>query len=344
VTTLADVARAAAVSPSTVSRYLSGQLRLQPATERRIQQAVQVLKYIPNASAKRLAGGSTGVLGLVLPDMSNPFFASFADATAQAALGHDLTIMLCATRDSRENEERYTDLLAARAVDGLIYVGMHARNPRLAQAIADGLPVVIVDELLEEVPSVSTISVDNFSGAFQATRYLTGLGHRCVAYVGGPAELMTEKERRRGYTAALGQAGLGQQDDLMFSGPYSEDTGVSALPRILTHPSRPTAVFCASDYTALGLLSAVDLLGVTVPGDLSVVGFDDAQVVRYTRPKLTTVRQPVSALAAGAVDLVLERVGDASAGPRQLVLPVELIVRDSAAPPAQPPVTGRTLE
>jgi DNA-binding LacI/PurR family transcriptional regulator len=342
--TLADVARAAAVSPSTVSRYLSGQLRLQPGTERRIQQAVEKLKYIPNASAKRLAGSSTGVLGLVLPDMSNPFFASFADAIAQVALDHELTIMLCATRNSQENEERFTDLLAARAVDGLIYLGMHARNPRLAQAIADGLPVVIVDELLEEVPSVSTISVDNFSGAFQATRYLLSLGHRCVAYVGGPADLMTEKERRRGYTAALRQSGAAEQPELMFCGPYTEDFGVSALPRVLTHPSRPTAVFCASDYTALGLLSSIDLLGVTVPGDLSVVGFDDAQVVRYTRPKLTTVRQPVNELARGAVDLVLERVHDASAGPRQLVLPVELIVRDSAAPPAEHPATERILE
>jgi DNA-binding LacI/PurR family transcriptional regulator len=334
--TLADVARAAAVSPSTVSRYLSGQLRLQPATERRIEQAVRALKYIPNASAKRLAGSNTGVLGLVLPDLSNPFFASFADALALAALDHELTIMLCATRHSQENEERFTDLLAARAVDGMIYLGMHARNPRLAQAIADGLPVVIVDELLEEVPNVSTVSVDNFSGAFQATRYLLGLGHQRVAYVGGPADLMTEKERRRGFATALHQSGLAEQADLMFSGPYTEDFGVSALPRILTHPSRPSAVFCASDYTALGLLSSIDILGVTVPGDLSVVGFDDARVVRYMRPKLTTVRQPVNALANGAVDLVLERIHDASAGPRQLVLPVELMVRDSAAPPRLP--------
>lgn len=328
--TLLDVASSAGVSTSTVSRYLSGQLRLTDTTERRIQQAIEELGYIPNASARRLAGGRTGIIGLVLPGMANPFFASFADSVAEAALGQDLSVLLCATRDSKQNEERYTDLLAARAVDGLIYLGMYRTNKRLTRTIAEGLPVVVVDETIDGAAEASSITVDNFSGAYQATQHLITNGHREIAYVGGPSELMTERERRRGYTAAMGAAGLAMDPEQMLSGPYSESFGASVLPHLLTRTPRPTALFCASDYTALGVLSTVDMYGLRVPDDLAIVGFDDAPITQYTRPRLTTVRQPVAALAHGAVELLNERIMDPDRPVRRVTLPVELIIRDSS--------------
>ncbi|RNI24244.1 LacI family DNA-binding transcriptional regulator [Flexivirga caeni] len=329
-TTLDEVARQSGVSPSTVSRYLRGKLALREETEQRIQDAVAALGYVGNASARSLAAQRSGVVGLVLPGLSNPFFAALADSIADEVARHDLSLLLCTTRDVRQREEDYTNLLEGQAVDGMLYLGAHPSNRRLGRVIKRGLPVVVVDEPQEQLPPVTTLTVDNFTGGFQATSHLLDLGHRRIFYLGGPAKLGTEHERRRGYSEALTRAGIDTSADLALSGSYTETFGVSALPHILTGKVQATAVFCASDHMALGLMSAAHVHGVQIPDDLSVVGFDDIQLAKYTTPGLTSVRQPVQEISHTAVEMLVSRMNNPAAAPEARTLPVELIVRGSS--------------
>jgi DNA-binding LacI/PurR family transcriptional regulator len=333
VATIQEVARAAGVAPSTVSRYLNGQLRVSPATEARMLDAVRQLGYVPNAQARNLARRRSGVVGFVVPEISNPYFGAIADYVVDAVERHGLLVLLCSTRSQAVREASYIDLLASGAIDGMLYLGSFRSNERLAAAIRGGLPVVVIDEPIADAPGVHTVVMDDYAGGYQATSYLVALGHRQIAFVSGPAELASVQERRRGYEDALRKGGIDPAQQLVLAGHFTEQFGMSALPRLLAGPQPPTAAFVASDYIALGMLSAAETHGVRVPGDLSVVGFDDIRFSQYVRPRLTTIRSPLERLARVGVELLFERLAGADSGARTEVLPVELIVRESAGPP-----------
>jgi DNA-binding LacI/PurR family transcriptional regulator len=333
VATIQEVARAAGVAASTVSRYLNDQLRVSPATEARILGAVRELGYVPNARARNLARGRSGVIGFVVPEISNPYFGAIADFVVEAVEQHDRLVLLCSHRSQAVRQTSYIDLLASGAIDGMLYLGSFRSNERLAAAIRNGLPVVVVDEPIAGLPDVHTVVMDDYAGGYQAASYLLALGHRRIAFVSGPAELASVQERRRGYDDALRKAGVDPAAQLSLAGHFTEQFGMSALPRLLGAPDPPTAAFVASDYIALGMLSAAETHGVRVPDDLSVVGFDDIRFSRYVRPRLTTIRSPLDRLARVGVELLFERLADPAAPARTEVLPVELIVRESAAPP-----------
>jgi DNA-binding LacI/PurR family transcriptional regulator len=334
VATIQQVAKAAGVAPSTVSRYLNGQLRVSPATEARMLDAVRDLGYVPNAQARNLARRRSGVVGFVVPEISNPYFGAIADYVVDAVERHGLLVLLCSTHSQAVKETSYIDLLASGAIDGMLYLGSFRSNERLAAAIRGGLPVVVIDETIADAPDVHTVVMDDYAGGYQAASYLVALGHRHIAFVSGPAELASVQERRRGYEDALRKAGLDPADQLVLAGHFTEQFGMSALPRLLAAPQPPTAAFVASDYIALGMLSAAETHGVRVPGDLSVVGFDDIRFSQYVRPRLTTIRSPLERLAQVGVELLFERLADGQSPARTEILPVELIVRESAGPPA----------
>jgi DNA-binding LacI/PurR family transcriptional regulator len=340
VATIQDVASAAGVAASTVSRYLNGQLRVSPATEARVLDAVRTLGYVPNAQAKNLARRRSGVVGFVVPDIANPYFGAIADHVVEAVERRGLLVLLCSTRSEAVKEASYIDLLASGAIDGMLYLGSFRWNERLAAAIRGGLPVVVVDEPIAGLPDVHTVVMDDYAGGFQAASYLVALGHHRIAFVSGPAELGSVQERRRGYCDALVKGGIDPDEQLHLAGHFTEQFGMSALSRLLAAGEPPTAAFVASDYIALGMLSAAEAHGIRVPEDLSVVGFDDIRFSQYVRPRLTTIRSPVERLAQTGAELLFDRLTAAVAGARQdtpartEVLPVELIVRESAAPPA----------
>lgn len=331
--TIQEVAKAAGVAPSTVSRYLNGQLRVSPATEARLLDAVRDLGYVPNAQARNLVRRRSGVIGFVVPEISNPYFGAIADYVVEAVERHGLLVLLCSTRSQAGKESSYIDLLASGAIDGMLYLGSFRSNERLAAAVRGGLPVVVVDEPISGLPDVHTVVMDDYAGGYQATSYLVALGHRRIAFISGPAELASVQERRRGYEDALRKGGLDPDQQLSLAGQFTEQFGMSALTRLLAAPQMPTGAFVASDYIALGMLSAAETHGVRVPGDLSVVGFDDIRFSQYVRPRLTTIRSPVERLAQVGVELLFERLAARDTAARTEVLPVELIVRESAAPP-----------
>jgi DNA-binding LacI/PurR family transcriptional regulator len=213
----------------------------------------------------------------------------------------------------------------------MLYLGSFRSNERLAVAIADGLPVVVVDEPIAGLPPVPTVVMDDYAGGYQATSYLVALGHRRIAFVSGPAELGSVQERFRGYLDALRKAGVETEGQVRLSGQFTEQFGMSALPHLLAAAHPPTAAFVASDYIALGVISAAEAHGLRVPDDLSIVGFDDIRFSQYVRPRLTTIRSPLDRLAHLGVELLFERLADPQAPARTHVLPVELVIRESAA-------------
>jgi len=334
VTTIQDVARAAGVSASTVSRYLNGQLRVSPATEAKVLGAVSELGYVPNAQARNLARRRSGVIGFVVPEISNPYFGSIADHVVEAVERHGRLVLLCSHRSQAVRQSSYIELLASGAIDGMLYLGSFRSNERLATAIADGLAVVVVDEPIAGLPPVHTVVMDDYAGGYQATSYLVALGHRRIAFVSGPAELGSVQERYRGYSDALRKAGIDPAVQVSHAGQFTEQFGMSVLPHLLGAAEPPTAAFVASDYIALGVLSSAEAHGIGVPEDLSIVGFDDIRFSQYVRPRLTTIRSPVDRLAEVGVELLFERLADPEAPARTEVLPVELVVRESAAAPA----------
>jgi DNA-binding LacI/PurR family transcriptional regulator len=333
VTTIQDVARAAGVAASTVSRYLNGQLRVSPATEAKVLEAVSQLGYVPNAQARNLARRRSGVIGFVVPEISNPYFGAIADYVVEAVERHGRLVLLCSHRSQAVRQSSYIDLLVSGAIDGMLYLGSFRSNERLAAAIAGGLAVVVVDEPITGLPPVHTVVMDDYAGGYQATSYLAALGHRRIAFVSGPAELGSVQERYRGYADALTKAGLDPAGQVSQSGQFTEQFGMSTLPRMLAAAEPPTAAFVASDYIALGVLSAAETAGVRVPEDLSIVGFDDIRFSQYVRPRLTTIRSPLDRLAQVGVELLFERLADPEAPARTEVLPVELVIRESAGPP-----------
>jgi DNA-binding LacI/PurR family transcriptional regulator len=334
VTTIQDVARMAGVAASTVSRYLNGQLRVSPATEAKVLDAVSQLGYVPNAAGRNLARKQSGVIGFVVPEISNPYFGAIADYVVEAVERHGRLVLLCSHRSQAVKQASYIDLLASGAIDGMLYLGSFRSNQRLAAAITDGLPVVVVDEPIAALPPVHTVVMDDYAGGYQATSYLVALGHRRIAFVSGPAELGSVQERFRGYCDALRKGGIETGGQVSLAGQFTEQFGMSALPHLLAAAQPPTAAFVASDYIALGLMSAAEAHGIRVPEDLSVVGFDDIRFSQYVQPRLTTVRSPVERLAQVGVELLFDRLQQPQAPARTEVLPVELVIRESAAAPA----------
>jgi DNA-binding LacI/PurR family transcriptional regulator len=195
----------------------------------------------------------------------------------------------------------------------------------------------VVDEPIAGLPPVSSVVMDDYAGGYQATSYLVALGHRRIAFVSGPAELGSVQERYRGYCDALRVGCIDAEGQVNLAGQFTEQFGMSALPHLLAAARPPTAAFVASDYIALGVLSAAEMHGIKVPDDLSIVGFDDIRFSQYVRPRLTTIRSPVDRLAQQGVELLFERLQDPQAPARTQVLPVELVIRESAAAPALAP-------
>ncbi len=338
--TLTHVAQQAQVSVSTVSRYLRGQLRVNPDTAARIDKAVSDLGYpvaapppAPGPTSEPVRGGGP-VIALVVPDLVNPFFAALAEEAAAAATADGASLVVGVTGQQALREARFSDFVASSdAIDGLIYVGIHRRNPRLSRAVAEGLPVVVLDEEIASTSDVDTISVDNYGGAYQAVSYLAQLGHRRIAHIAGPPELSTTSDRLRGYRDAMAHAGLDVDENLVLHGPYTEQFGASTFPYLAQAERTPTAVFVGSDIVAVGMLGAAELHGLRIPEDLSVVGCDGIRVGEWLRPKLTTLQQPVTDLVASALDLVRSRIEAPDRERVDKVYPLQLVIRGSAVAP-----------
>ncbi|GAA1561341.1 LacI family DNA-binding transcriptional regulator [Kribbella sancticallisti] len=321
--TIRDVARLAGVSPSTVSRALSMPGVVNATTRARVQAAADRLGYEPNRAARGLITGRTGNIGLVVPDLANPFFPSVVKGVQARARASDVAVFLADTDEDARAEAGLVRALA-KQVDGMILCSPRASQEDLA-AIAQETTVVLVNRLVE---GIAAVTFDNEGGMRQAVAHLVALGHRKIAWVGGPQTSWSSAHRILGLTAAARDSGAELIEVGHFAPTY--DGGMAAADQAVA--TGATAVVTYNDLVAIGLLARLHARGISVPDDLSVVGVDDIAMSRMSRPALTTVRLPKQRAGEIAVELLLAVLDapdpDTIVGSRGS-LPGELIVRDS---------------
>ncbi len=318
--TLRDVARAAGVSPATASRALSAPDLVAPERRELVQRVARELGYRPNRAARELITGRTGHLCLVVPDLENPFFSAVAKAVQARARTTGHAVVVADAEEDPQLEAELVAQLGAQA-DGVLLCSPRMSADDLADVAAGDRPVLLVNREGAGLPSVV---VDNSDGVRQAVRHLHALGHRRLAYAGGPAGSWSDARRRDGLAAldlGVEVVDLGAHAPVFAGGVAAADLALA---------SGATAVLAHNDLMALGVLDRLRARGVRVPQDVSVVGFDDAPVATLVAPALTTVAVPLARLGRTAVDLLL--TPREATAPRT-VLPVELVVRASTAPP-----------
>jgi len=328
--TIRDVASAAGVSITSVSRYLNKHLVLTGGTAKHIDEAVERLGYRPNALRKRLSMGITQMIGIVTPDIANSFFASIASTAQEEARKHGYSLVICNTGNAVEQELDYLDRLAFRGLDGLIFLTNHPDDGTLRDRIAQAGHVVLVDEDVSGA-GARRLFVENHAGSSIATRHLADHGHRRIAHITGARGLTSVEERLAGYRDAMAEARLNVNEDWIVAGTYDEESGRTAMIRLLALPDRPTAIVAASDLLALGVYGACQDAGLAVPDDISDVGFDDLPCARFLAPPLTTVRQPTTDMGCRSVALLLRAIEGGTIGTGTERLPVTLIERESVA-------------
>ena len=328
--TIREVAREAGVSIATVSHALSGKRPVSGATRRRITSAARRLGYRPNQVAAAMITGRTQTLGVLVPDIANPFFSGLVHAAEGAAAARGYTVVFSTAELDPALEARAVEVFQDKRVDALLYLGGTDKENRALRSLAKaGTQIVALDEALPTIPrGASLVTVDNVEGGRLAARHLVELGHSELGAITGPSGLPTARDRLKGFTDGAGRR-KPHRRRIRYSDAYTIDGGRVAAEDLLALEPDITALFCANDLMGLGAIEAARALGRKVPGKLSVVGFDDIFVAALVSPPLTTIRQPLARLGKEAADLAIDLIEGRTAGPERRVLPVELVVRES---------------
>jgi LacI family transcriptional regulator len=328
--TLEEIARAAGVSPSTVSRILNGTVRVSSEKREAVEQAIAQFRYRPNVLARSLASGRSNTIGVLTQTVASPFYAEWLRGIEEALHEPGFTPVFVSSRWNIDEERTRIEQLIARRVDGIIV--LHGQlDESYLEDFSRQTPIVVLGRSLEDSPVLAGFPIDNVQGAFDATQHLIAQGHRKIAFIAGPTTHTDALERLVGYRMALDQAGIGFDAIRVEQGDFVETGGVAAMERLLERGVGFTAVFCANDQTAYGARLVLYRRGLRVPEDVSLVGFDDVPTSQYATPPLTTVRQPIYELGqqAAAAIVALIRKEPITRNP----VPLSLVVRETTCPP-----------
>jgi len=300
VSTLRDVAQHAGVSVATASRVARGSLAVKPDTRERVERSMRELLYLPPG---RLP--ATGVIGLLLPNFENPIFPTIAQALEARTAAAGYASILCTTRSAAFREVEYVHMLLDRQVDGMIFVSCEMTNlsgehDHYSRLVAEGARIVFVNGALNTL-AIPSVGVDERAAAELATQHLLALGHTRIAFASGPTYYLPAVHKADGWESALLAAGIAR-DGLVQHEDFTVEGGLRAGRKLLALPNRPTGIICSNDLMAIGVLQAASEAGLSVPGDLSVVGFDGIEAAAWTNPPLTTIEQPIDDIAQTAVD------------------------------------------
>lgn len=330
--TLEEIARAAGVSPSTVSRILNGTARVVPAKQKAVEQAIARFNYRPNVLARSLASGKTDTIGVLTQTVSSPFYAEWLRGIEDGLSETGFTALFVSSRWNVKDEMARLEQFIARRVDGMILLHAQLDEPSLID-YSRHAPLLVLGRSLQNSATLASLPLDNVQGARDATQHLIGQGHRKIAFISGPTNHEDAIERLDGYRMALQEAGIGFDAELVEQGDYLETGGVDAMERLFARGPSFSAVFCANDQTAYGARLTIFRHGLRVPEDISLVGFDDLPTSLYMTPPLTTVRQPtyeIGRLAAqGIVQMI--RKQPIALNP----IPLTLVTRETTARPAR---------
>ena len=319
----------------TVSRAINQSGSVSPATRARVERAIAELGYVPNALARQLRSNRTKTLALVLSDISNPFFTTIARGVEDAARERDFGVMFCNTDESEHEEIAYLEVLIERRIDGVLLVPSSTSTASLRLLREHGIPVVVLDRRVR-AHRVDAVRSDSVGGAYVLVRHLLELGHRRIGVLTGRRTVSTSVDRVTGCRRALAEEGLELDRRLVRYGEFNQAAGFRMAQQLLAMSPRPSAMFAANNFIAFGAIRAIRDAGLRVPDDMSVVAFDDLPPEWVIDPFLTVLAQPAYEMGRRGAELLLRRLagGDANK-PCLTVLPSELIVRRSSAPPCQ---------
>src|SRR5713101_1865204 len=328
--TLKELAVRARVHPSTISRVANHDpsLRIAQDTRQRIEALLKETDYRPNGVARGLKLRQTFVLAVVIPDITNPFFAALFRGVEDGATPRGYNVLLCNTDGSPERQRSHLQSLHARRVDGVILASSFLKDPTVRWLRHQGIPYVLVNRFSDEDRD-PFVGSDDLVGARIATAHLVQLGHRRIGHLAGKPTVSTGVMRRRGYLAALAERGLTPDPRLVVESGYTEEGGAQAAERLFALEDRPTAIFAVTDMTAVGAYGVARRMGLRVPEDVAIVGYNDIPLARRMVPALTTVHVPIHDFGSVAAQLLLEQIETGEPTRRRMVFNPELIVRGS---------------
>lgn len=328
---LQEVAQRARVSIATVSRVLNKSNKVVPETRAAVEQALLDLGYRPSRVARRLRmnSGHAHLVGLIIPDIQNPFYAEIARGVEDAAYASEYALILCNSDENLDKERFYLDVMRDESVDGIVLPPFDDTDVGVVETIKAGIPVVCVDRSHGKVKT-DLVEVDNHQGAFEAVRHLIERGHKSIALIEGRTQVSTSRERRRGYLDALAAYGITVRKELMRAGDFKQESGRILTNELLDLRKPPTALFVCNNLMTVGALGALHHRDVSIPAEMALVGFDDLPWAEALDPPPTVVRQPAYEVGRQAMELLLKRIMEPDRPPVTVRLRPELVIRKSS--------------
>ena len=334
--TITAVARRAGVSIATVSRVINGSTKVSPQTAEQVRAAIEALHFYPDTNARALGSGRSSLYGLIISDITNPFFPELVKAFEDIAVAHQQEVLIANTDYNQKRMEQCVSRMLQRKVDG-VAIMTSEMDERLVEVFSRrSVPLVFLDTATVPL-GVTNIRIDYDTGVALAMEHLTALGHQRIAFITGPLWLHSARIRKQAFEAAMERRRIKVPQHMIQSGNHRADGGFSAMERILAVSPPPTAVFCSNDLTAIGAMGAIHQRGLRIPEDISILGYDDILLSAYTQPGLTTLRISRTEIAGTAFRSLFERRGQPIvAGPEEqtYVISPELVQRSSTGPAA----------
>ncbi|MCL2891867.1 DNA-binding transcriptional regulator CytR [Brenneria tiliae] len=328
--TMKDVADKAGVSTATVSRTLMNPEKVSATTRKKVEQAVIAVGYSPHSLARNLRRNESRTILTIVPDICDPYFSELFRGIEETAAEHGYLVLIGDCAHQRQKEKTFVDLIITKQIDGMLLLGSDLPFDAGKEEQRSLPPMVMANEFSPEL-ELPTVHIDNLTAAFEAVHYLHQLGHQRIACIAGPEHMPLSQYRLQGYVQALRRSGITIDNQYIIRGDFTYETGANGLTALMKHPQPPSAIFCHNDIMALGVLAQAKKIGLDIPHDLSVVGFDDIEQARYCWPPLTTVAQPRYQIGREAMLLLLEQLHGHRVQTGSRLLASELVIRDSTA-------------
>lgn len=329
--TIEDVAREAQVSVATVSRVLNGNSRVSETTAKRVSEVIDRLGYVPNPSARNLRKGESKVVLIMVSNFTNPYYSHILSGICDAAQFWGYSAFINSDKDANQ-EKVFTSMMEGKRADGTIFLSCSCEDSWLNK-YAERFPMVQCAEAADGV-AVPYVSIDNYGAMCDLVRHVRQLGHEKVAYVNIENSFLSTRLRKKGYCESMSAGGFGRafrEEYIIGTEDYNYESGLSAAEKLLSLPDRPTAILCGSDMLALGVVSKAKEMGISVPGELSVTGFDDLEYAKMFHPYITTIAQPCYELGWTSMKKLKECIDKAANDNMHIVMPYELKARESTA-------------
>ncbi|OPJ57027.1 LacI family DNA-binding transcriptional regulator [Alkalithermobacter paradoxus] len=328
--TIKDIARLAGVSTATVSKIINNKDdSISKDTRDKVIRIMKESNYVPNTIARSLVTKKTKTIGLVIPDIANPFFPELARGAEDKANKEGYNLIICNTDDDTAKEDRYVSMLVEKMVDGIIFTASSERTSDFISLRNTKIPIILVDRDIDLEGINGKITVDNFIGAYEGTRHLIEQGHKDVIFIAGSLKSKTSIDRLNGYKKALQDYSIEFKEENVIEGSYKTEWGYEAVSNLLNKKQNFTALFCANDLIAIGAIKALKENDIKTPQEVAVLGFDDIYISKLVDPQLSTVRQPIYEMGYKSVEILIDILKNKSSKEKDVVLIPELIIRDS---------------